>query len=247
MVGPHPPRKEKQMVLQGSLKPQPLESRRSSARALGEVLAHHAGSSLLIGGLLWVATYIVEILIGAFLGEATYASPEVSTSWLVWLWPATFMGAIFFLAIGLLGVAVQIGRRGRVLAVLGGVLALVALGASLVNLVRLTGVTGEPTASDDLGFLGVIGVLGGSVLLGTGALRGKVLRRRAALTLALLPLAFVPAILATIPLESVTPDYVVADLPFPIVGLVLAAVGITLHRDRAYSPATPATSTGRSV
>lgn len=227
------------MALQGTLKPQPHQSRRTNARALGEVLAHHAGVTLLTGGLLWVATYVVEVLIGAFLGEATYASPELSTSWLVWLWPATFMGGIFFLAIGLLGVAAQIGPRGRVLAVLGGVLAVVALGASLVNLVRLTGVTGEPTASDGLGFLGVIGVLGGSVLLGTGALRGKALRRRTALTLALLPLAFVPAILATIPLETVAPDYVVADLPFPIVGLVLATVGVSLHKDRGDSPATP--------
>lgn len=226
------------MSLQGTLKPQPRESGHTTARALGEVLAHHAGATLLIGGLLWVATYIVEVLIGVFLGEATYASPDPSSSWLVWLWPATFMGAIFFLATGLLGVAAQIGRRGRVLAVLGAILALVALAASLVDLVRLTGVAGEPAASDSLGFLGVIGVLGGSVLLGSAALRSKVLRRRAALTLALLPLAFVPAILATIPLEAVAPDYVVADLPFPIVGLVLAAVGITLHRDRGASDAT---------
>ncbi|MCA1784043.1 MAG: hypothetical protein ABR500_01660 [Dermatophilaceae bacterium] len=221
------------MSLQQTRSPQQDEGRHSTAGAFGEVLAHHAGATLLIGGLLWVAAYIVEILIGVFLGEATYAAADPSSSWLVWLWPATFMGAIFFLATGLLGVAAQIGRRGRVLAVLGAVLALVALGASLVNLVRLTGVAGEPTASDSLGFLGVIGVMGGSVLLGSGALRGKVLRRRAALTLALLPLAFVPAILATIPLETIAPDYVVADLPFPFVGLALATVGITLHRDRA--------------
>lgn len=174
----------------------------------------------------------MEILIGVLLGEATYASPDVSSSWLVWLWPATFMAAIFCLATGLLGVAAQIGRRGRVLAVLGGLVAFVALAASSVNIVRLTGVVGEPTASDGLGFLGVIGVLGGSVLLGAATLRGKVLRRSARLTLVLLPLAFVPAIIATIPLEAVAPDYVVADLPFPVVGLVLATVGITLHRDR---------------
>lgn len=54
------------------------------------------------------------------LGEATYASPELSFSVLVWLWPATFMAAIFCLAAGLLGVAAQVGRRGRTLAVLGG-------------------------------------------------------------------------------------------------------------------------------
>lgn len=63
-------------------------------------------------------------------------------------------------------------------------------------------------------------------------MRGKILRRGARLTLALLPLAFVPAIIATILLEGIAPDYVVADLPFPVVGLVLATVGNTLHRDR---------------
>lgn len=220
------------MSLEGTINRRPHDGRPSGARALAEALAHHAGSTLLVGGLLWVATYVVEILIGVLLGEATYASPEASSSWLVWLWPATFMTAIFCLATGLLGVATQVGRRGRVLAVLGGLLALTALAASSANLVRLTGVVGEPTASDGLGFLGVIGVLGGSVLLGAATMRGKILRRRARLTLALLPLAFVPAIIATIPLEGIAPDYVVADLPFPVVGLVLATVGITLHRDR---------------
>jgi len=220
------------MSLEGTISRSPQDGRHSGIRGLGEVVAHHAGPALIIGGLLWVATYVVEILIGVLLGEATYAEPEASSSWLVWLWPATFMAAIFCLATGLLGVASQVGRRGRVLAVLGGLLACVALTASSANIVRLTGVLGESTASDGLGFLGVIGVLGGSVLLGGATLRARVLTRRARLTLLLLPLAFVPAIIATIPLEAVAPDYVVADLPFPVVGLVLATVGLTLHRSR---------------
>jgi hypothetical protein len=205
---------------------------RTGARTSAEILGHHAGDGLLVGGLFWVATYVVEILIGTTLGEATYNAPENSSSWLVWLWPATFFAATFCLAAGVVGVAVQVGRRGRALAVIGGLVAFVALAASLANLVKLTGVVGEPTASDGLGFLGVVGVLLGSVLVGAATLRGKVLRRGAGLTLALLPLAFVPAIIATIPLGSVVPDYVVADLPFPVVGLVLAAVGIRLRRDR---------------
>lgn len=207
-------------------------SRGHGVHVVREVLTHHAGGALLVGGLLWVVTYGVEIMVGVLLGEATYAAPETSASWLVWLWPATFMGAILCLATGLLGVASRVGRRGRALAMVGGLLALVALVASLVNLVRLTGVAGAPTALDQLGFLGVIGVLGGSVLLGAATVRGRVLPRRVRWTLTLLPLAFVPAIIATIPLESIAPDYVVADLPFPVVGLVLAWVGATLHRDR---------------
>ncbi|QIK75430.1 hypothetical protein [Nocardioides piscis] len=201
-------------------------------RTLGEVLAHSSGPLLVAGGLSWVATYVVEVLIGVTLGEEVHASPELSSSVLVWLWPATFMAAIFFLGAGLLGVGMQVGRRARVLAASGGLLALVACGASLVNLVKLTGVVGEMDASDRLGFLGVIGVLGGSVVLGVAAIRGRALSPNVRLTLALLPLSFVPAIIATIPLEGVAPDYVVADLPFPVVGLVLAVVGLALSRQR---------------
>ena len=226
------------MSLEGTIGRTPREGHHSALRGTREVVAHHAGPALIVGGLLWVATYVVEILIGTLLGKATYANPDASSSWLVWLWPATFMTAIFFLAAGLLGVASRVGRRGRVLAALGALLACVALGASAVNIVRLTGVLGDPTASDGLGFLGVIGVLGGSVLLGGATLRAGVLPRRARLVLLLLPLAFIPAIIATIPLETVAPDYVVADLPFPVVGLVLATVGLALLNDRADRGAT---------
>lgn len=47
-----------------------------------------------------------------------------------------------------------------------------------------------------------------------------------------------PRFPARLALEAVAPDYVVADLPIPIVGLVLATVGVTLHRDRGPSVAT---------
>jgi peptidoglycan/LPS O-acetylase OafA/YrhL len=197
-------------------------------------VADHAGLALIIGGLLWVATYLAQILIGLRLGAEVYADPDpdFSASWLILLWPVTFFGATLFLSVGVLGVAARIGKRGRTLAVLGAVVATAGVAASLVNLVLLTGITGEPTASDDLGFLGVVGVLGGSVLVGSAPLRGRVLRRPVRLTLALLPFAFIPAIIATIPLETVAPDYAVADLPFPVVGLVLAAVGLALRSDR---------------
>lgn len=52
------------------------------------------------------------------------------------------------------------------------------------------------------------------------------------LLLTLLPLAFIPAIIATIPLESVAPEYVIADLPFPVVGLILATVGYAVFSSR---------------
>lgn len=220
------------MSVQRTVAHQSPDSRQSTARAVRDLLVHHAGTTFVVGGLLWVTTYAVEILVGVFLGEAVHASPEDSSSWLVWLWPATFVGATLFLTVSLLGVALQVGRRGRVLAVLGGAVASAGLLASLVNVVNLTGVLGKATASDFLGFLGVVGVMGGSVLVGAATWRGRVLPRPVRHTLALLPLAFVPAIIATIPLTAVAPEYVVADLPFPVVGLVLAAVGVALLRQR---------------
>lgn len=154
---------------------------------------------------------------GSLLGEETYNDPEVGSSFLVWP-----------------------GRRpswGRC----------AALGASTINLVRLSGLLEDATPSDGLGLPGVLGILGGSVLLGIATLRAKVLRHSARLTLALLPLAFVPAIIATIPLSVVAPDYVVADLPFPVVGLVLATVGCGMLNDRASSPLSTTARGARSA
>ena len=187
---------------------------------------------MMLGGLLWVLTYVVEIIIGVTAGEAAYNRADPGASLLEWLWPAFFMGAIFFLGIGLLGVWARLQGRAKLLGFLGALLACVAIVAVSINLVMLTGISGEPTASDDLGFLGVIGTLGGSVLLGIATLRAKVLPRWARFTLTLLPLAFIPAIIATFPLESVLPEYVAADLPFPVVGAVLATVGYAMLAER---------------
>ncbi len=195
-------------------------------------LIRWGGSAMMLGGLLWVLTYVVEIIIGVTAGEAAYNRADPSASLLEWLWPAFFMGAIFFLGIGLLGVWARLQGRAKILGLLGALLACVAIVAASINLVMLTGISGEPTASDDLGFLGVIGTLGGSVLLGIATLRAKVLPRWARFALTLLPLAFIPAIIATFPLESILPEYVAADLPFPVVGAVLATVGYAMLAER---------------
>lgn len=187
---------------------------------------------MMLGGMLWVLTYVVEILIGVTLGEAVYRRADAGASLLEWLWPAFFMGAIFFLGIGLLGVWARLRGRARIVGLLGALLASAAIVAASINLATLTDVAGEPTASDGLGFLGVIGTLGGSVLLGIASLRAKVLPRLARFTLMLLPLAFIPAIIATIPLEAVAPEYVIADLPFPVVGAVMATVGHAMLSER---------------
>ena len=195
-------------------------------------LIRWGGPAMMLGGLLWILTYVVEIIIGLTLGEAVYNRADASASLLEWLWPACFMGAIFFLGIGLLGVRARLEGRSKVWGLLGALLACVAIVAASINLVLLTGVSGEPTALDGVGFLGVVGVIFGSILLGIATLRAKVLPRWARVVLTLTPFAFIPAIIATIPLESVAPEYVIADLPFPVVGAVLATVGYAVLSSR---------------
>lgn len=195
-------------------------------------LIRWGGPAMMLGGLLWVLTYVVEIVIGVTLGEAVYSRPDASASLLEWLWPAFFMGAIFFLGVGLLGIHARLQGRAKIPGLLGALLACVAIVAASINLVTLSGISGEPTASDGLGFIGVLGTLGGSVLLGIATLRAKVLPRPARFTLTFLPLAFIPAIIVTIPLESIVPDYVIADLPFPVVGLVLVTIGYAVLDSR---------------
>ncbi len=192
-------------------------------------LKRWAGPALILGGLLWVLSYLTELAIGVTAGEAEYARADPSSSVLVWFWPALFMGAILFLGIGLLGVRARLEGRSRVLGIVGALLASVSIVASAINLVLLTGVTGKPIAEDGLGFAGVLGIVFGSTVLGIAALRAKVLPRWVRFALAFIVFAFIPAIIATIPLEGVLPDYVIANLPFVFVGVVLAAVGLTMR------------------
>lgn len=202
-------------------------------------LIRWGGPAMMLGGSLWILDYVVQIVIGVTLGAQTYSEADPRDSTLIWLWGIFFMDAVFLLGMGLLGVWARLQGRAKMPGLLGAFLACVAIVAASINLVTLTGVTGEPTASDGLGFLGVIGTLGGAVLLGTATLRAKVLPRWARLTLTLLPLAFIPAIIATIPLASVAPEYVVADLPFPVVGAVLATVGYAMLGERTKEAGRP--------
>ena len=43
---------------------------------------------MMLGGLLWVLTYVVETIIGVTAGEAAYNRADPSASLLEWLWPA---------------------------------------------------------------------------------------------------------------------------------------------------------------
>ena len=157
-------------------------------------LKRWGGPSLILGGLLWIMSYLTEIAIGLTAGEEAYLRAEPSGSVLEWFWPAFFMGAIFFLGVGLLGVHARLDGRSRVLGAIGAIPACVAVVAALINLVLLTGVAGKPTAVDGLGFAGVMGIMFGSTFLGIAAVRAKVFPRWVRFALALTVFAFIPAI-----------------------------------------------------
>ena len=187
------------------------------------------GPSLILGGLLWIMSYLTEIAIGLTAGEEAYLRADPSGSVLEWFWPAFFMGAIFFLGVGLLGVHARLDGGSRVLGAIGAIPACVAVVAALINLVLLTGVAGTPKALDGLGFAGVLGIMFGSTFLGIAAVRANVFPRWVRFALALIVFTFIPAIIVTIPLGEVLPDYVIANLPFVFVGAVLATVGSTMR------------------
>ncbi len=207
-------------------------------------LIRWGGPALILGGLLWGLTYLTELIIGFAEGEETYNRADPGASVLEWFWPAFFMGAIFFLGLGLLGIWARLEGRSPIAGTLGAALACVAMVAGSINLGLLTGVTGEPTAHDGLGFAGVIGILLGSTLMGIATIRTNVLPRWARFVLTFLVFAFIPAIIVTIPLEGVLPDYVIADLPFPVVGAVLAIVGYAMLEDRPTAVDRPAPMAG---
>ncbi len=202
-------------------------------------LIRWAGPTMMLGGTLWILTYVVEIVIGVTFGEVAYNAVDPSASVIEWLWPAFFMGAIFFLGVGLLGVQARLEGRSKKLGIVGTLLASIAIGAASINLVLLAGIFDKATALDGLGFLGVLGTLGGSILLGIATLRAKVLPRWARVVLTLTPFAFIPAIIATIPLASFAPDYAIADLPFAVVGAVFATVGYAMLAERTSKAGRP--------
>jgi uncharacterized membrane protein len=189
------------------------------------------GPAMILGGVSWVLSYLTEVTVGVAAGEEAYTQWDPSASLLEWLGPVFFMAGIFFLGIGLLGVRARLEGRAKWLGMAGFLLAFIAVVAASINLVLLSAVTGKATASDGLGFAGVIGVVIGSGVMGMAALRAQALPRSSRLLLALLPLVFIPTIIATIPLESILPQYAIANLPFPVVGLLLAKVGFPVLSD----------------
>ena len=190
-------------------------------------------TAMMLGGLLWILAYGIGAIVGVTTGELPN---DPGASAFAWLGAASFSGAIFFVGFGLAGLYAHLERHSKKLAVAGLVLSCVAIITAAINLVLMTGILGDARILNSLGGVGVLSILGGTTLLAIAALRAKVLPRWTRVALLFVGVLTFPVLLATIPLESVLPPYVIADLPFAIVGVALIAVGYTMLTDRGSEP-----------
>ena len=192
-------------------------------------LIRWGGPTMMLGGLLWILAYATGLIVGVTTGELPQ---DPGASALAWVGAASFSAAILFVGIGLAGLYARLERHSKKLAVAGLVLACVAIITAAINLVLMTGILGEARVLNSLGGVGVLSILGGATLLAIAALRAKVLPRWVRFVLLVVGVLTFPVLLATIPLESALPPFVIADLPFAVVGVALIAVGYTMLTDR---------------
>jgi hypothetical protein len=188
-----------------------------------------SGRLLIMGGLLMVGMYVMEIVFG--LQHGRMPSPEdLPTSWFVVAQGACFALSLILIGggLGLLGRALR--SRAPILATISLLFAALALVVMVVNLAL---VLGRSAPIGELGGLGVVSSLVASTLLGIAGLRTRAVSRPISLTLLTVGLITFPSILLTIPLEAVLPSYVVGDLPFPVWGMVFAVLGGLLLRQEA--------------
>jgi len=188
-----------------------------------------SGALLIAGGTLMVIMYALEIIYGMQSG-APFGPEDLGRSALALVGSMTFALGLLLIGAGLLGTSRALRARAPILATLSLALALVPIGAMAVNLTLISGVTGQPTLLGELGGLAVVTNLAAAVLLGIAVLRTRALPRAIGITFLTVGLITFPCILLTIPLEAVLPPYIVGDLPFPVWGVVFAALGSMILR-----------------
>jgi hypothetical protein len=199
-----------------------------------------SGALLIAGGALMVIMYALEIVYGMQSG-APFGPEDLGRSALALVGSMTFALGLLLIGAGLLGTSWALRAYAPIVAALSLVLALVPIGAMAVNLTLISGVTGQPTLLGELGGLAVVTNLASATLLGIAVLRTRALPHAIGIMLLTVGLITFPCILLTIPLEAVLPPYIVGDLPFPVWGVVFAALGGLMLRNAARQkvPETP--------
>jgi len=185
----------------------------------------------MLGGLLWVLTYGLEVLVGATSGSRLGKYDDLSTLNLVYL--LMVHAALVFVGLGLVGLRPRLGGRSTWLGIAGVSLASLAIAMGVVNPVVRNGL---------LAFLGIQGVVGGSLLLGIAVLRAGALPRWARALPLVVGVSFFPLIVLTFPLETVLPPYAAANFPFPIAGGLWVATGYAMLADGPAETGQPATA-----
>jgi hypothetical protein len=188
-------------------------------------LVRWGGLALIVGGLLWIASY------GTGLVNGRTIDPHIQNlSPLEWISGITFSGAFLFLGIGLAALGARLQQRSKPLALVGTLLAFLPITAGLVNLVLLTGLFRGIRVIGLLAGIGVVCTFASATLLGIATLHTRSLPRWTALILLVTGLVTFPVILLTIPLSAFVPDYITGDLPFALSAALFLVVGSQMLR-----------------
>lgn len=203
----------------------------SSTDATSSAPPRWDGPATLLGGLLWLVSYGVDIVVGMRTGQAP-ADPTASP--LHWLGATSFVSATLALGVGLVGLRTRLQGRSPKLGLVGLVFAALAIAASAVNLVLLSGILGGVRIIPPLGAVGVLGGCVGVTLLGTATVLARTLPRPASLVLPWVGLLHIGLLFASgLSLDGV-PRYVLDNSPFAITGALWCFLGIA--RMRASAP-----------
>jgi hypothetical protein len=176
-------------------------------------LTRIAGPAFVLGGLIALADYGLDIAVGLATGQST-SSPQTSAVGRI---SSTLGNAtLICYGFGLVGVARRL--TGSRLALVSITIAGWAAGIGALN-----EVLGQ-------GLLAAVGVLPGAnlgaIIGGLVLLRARVEPRWIGWAVLLSGALFFPFIVATIPLAALLPEFVANNLPFPVFGIAWIAVGL---------------------
>jgi hypothetical protein len=185
-----------------------------------------AGPALAVGGLFWIATYIVIVLIGLQTGQL--APPlDAHSPLLVRIGIYLLPLSLFPLYVGLLGVFSGLEKRGRVFGLIGVVFATLGIGLGVIDLVVLSGVFGSSESLNaSVGGMGAFSITIGTGFLGFAALRARALPGLLAWTLLIIGIITIPILFAT-PLP-IGPNWATDFVAFLISGIGYTVVGVTM-------------------
>jgi hypothetical protein len=193
------------------------------------------GPALLVGGLLWIAIYVVNVLIGVMTGKsATSLTPGGNMPVLanIGIWFLPF--SVLPLGVGLLGVFARLEGRARGLGITGVVFTSIGMVLGSGAIIVLSSIFGTSGYLNGLfGGFGAFATIIGTGFLGWAALRARVLPRWVAWTFIIIGIVTIPILLGT-PL-SIAPDWATDTVAFLASGISYTVVGVTLVAVRTHA------------